>query len=669
MDMRKSVVLLAAVCLTVALSGMALATEYHVGPGQPYATMNDLLIAVTLGDNDIAWIHPGTYPAFWVRAGGGSTQAAAAQIRAWDISDKPVIDAAGAANAVQFEDPSGAFTLVGKWFLIDGLEVKNASSRGIFYVSTNLVMRHCYIHDCHNGIMGGYHNNRTAALGFSPSEEGNLIAEYNEFYRDGSGTFAHPCYLQSNHTEFRYNWIHEPTGGSSYKDRSTDSVLEYNYIEQGDAGANYTIEFCGFDDNNMPDIPQYATMIGNVVVKNDGGNAWLFVANERAEGNPNRYQNIGYLLMVNNTLYSINHTGPMLAGDDGSIITAHNNVFQSTTCNRILDKVNLAKTPGAVLTSYNNWVNSRMTVPAAFTGTVFGTDPGCVNATWPLGDFHLAAGSQCTNAGRNDVGDLPVKEYAHPLSWVARSSDGAVDIGAYEYAGGGGLPPVASFTANPTSGIAPLTVYFTDTSTNAPTSWSWTFGDGGTSPAQHPSHQYQNAGSYTVSLTATNAYGSDTNTRSNYITVTGGGAQDYTCASATVNTGTVQSGDHTSVHVSDDVYLVVRSAKSAGRQTAQVSYTFTTGLGSLSSLSVTVEGKVSAGSQPVTVYAYNYTTAAWTSVATGTLTTTDSTLTPSVASPASYLSGGAIQIRVKAGGSGSSVFDHSTDLVKITAAP
>ena len=38
--------------------------------------------------------------------------------------------------------------------------------------------------------------------------------------------------------------------------------------------------------------------------------------------------------------------------------------------------------------------------------------------------------------------------------------------------------PVADFTANVTSGPAPLAVRFTDASTGTPTSWSWTFGDG-----------------------------------------------------------------------------------------------------------------------------------------------------------------------------------------------
>jgi PKD repeat protein len=81
-------------------------------------------------------------------------------------------------------------------------------------------------------------------------------------------------------------------------------------------------------------------------------------------------------------------------------------------------------------------------------------------------------------------------------------------------------PPDANFSADPTSGPAPLDVAFTDLSSNSPTSWSWSFGDGGSSADQNPQHTYNTAGTYTVSLTATNADGSDTETKTNYITVT-----------------------------------------------------------------------------------------------------------------------------------------------------
>jgi vibriolysin len=83
-------------------------------------------------------------------------------------------------------------------------------------------------------------------------------------------------------------------------------------------------------------------------------------------------------------------------------------------------------------------------------------------------------------------------------------------------------PPVANFSGTPTSGGAPLTVQFTDLSSNDPTSWSWTF-TGGTpssSTQRNPSVTYNTPGNYTVSLTAANASGSDGETKTNYISVT-----------------------------------------------------------------------------------------------------------------------------------------------------
>jgi PKD repeat protein len=82
--------------------------------------------------------------------------------------------------------------------------------------------------------------------------------------------------------------------------------------------------------------------------------------------------------------------------------------------------------------------------------------------------------------------------------------------------------PVANFEANLLTGTVPLTVQFTDTSTGPPTTWNWIFGDFGadnTSTLQNPSHMYTTAGSYSVNLTVTNASGSNTLIKTNYITV------------------------------------------------------------------------------------------------------------------------------------------------------
>jgi PKD repeat protein len=87
-------------------------------------------------------------------------------------------------------------------------------------------------------------------------------------------------------------------------------------------------------------------------------------------------------------------------------------------------------------------------------------------------------------------------------------------------------PPVADFSGNPTTVIVGNNVQFTDLSLNNPTSWLWTF-DGGTTPSntvQNPVVTYNTAGTYSVVLTATNILGSDSETKTGYITVNAAGA-------------------------------------------------------------------------------------------------------------------------------------------------
>jgi PKD repeat protein len=78
---------------------------------------------------------------------------------------------------------------------------------------------------------------------------------------------------------------------------------------------------------------------------------------------------------------------------------------------------------------------------------------------------------------------------------------------------------VAAFSADKTSGEAPLTVEFTDESQGDIASWHWTFGDGASSTQQNPAHTYLQAGSYTVSLTVDGPNGPDTTTATDYISV------------------------------------------------------------------------------------------------------------------------------------------------------
>jgi hypothetical protein len=91
------------------------------------------------------------------------------------------------------------------------------------------------------------------------------------------------------------------------------------------------------------------------------------------------------------------------------------------------------------------------------------------------GDFYLHEDSPCA----------PGATYGCDLV-------GALPVGCHD----------ASFTAEPTFGVAPLSVQFTDLTPGAPTRWEWDFENDGAvdDTVQHPVFEYSAPGSYSVSL-------------------------------------------------------------------------------------------------------------------------------------------------------------------------
>jgi PKD repeat protein len=167
-----------------------------------------------------------------------------------------------------------------------------------------------------------------------------------------------------------------------------------------------------------------------------------------------------------------------------------------------------------------------------------GSQFGCGYAhTYTTADSHAFVGyefdsGQSSIAYMNGMMDeVHVAGSARSAQWIQtefnnqNSPSAFSSLQAEQKAGDGSTcriptPPVANFIANPSSGNAPLPVTFTDQSTNTPIAWSWEFGDGGTSSLQNPVYIYASAGTYTVKLTVSNADGSNTLAKQNFVTAT-----------------------------------------------------------------------------------------------------------------------------------------------------
>jgi uncharacterized repeat protein (TIGR01451 family) len=175
--------------------------------------------------------------------------------------------------------------------------------------------------------------------------------------------------------------------------------------------------------------------------------------------------------------------------------------------------------------------------PITYTLTVTNTSPFTATSllitdTLPGGAYYVSGGTQVGNVVSWTIPSL-AGGAATSVTFVVTATT-TLTNSDYAVVADGGLsatgqvsvttqvypPVVAAFSAFPLTGAAPLLVQFFNNSTGADT-YLWRFGDGITATLPSPTHTYTTAGVYTVSLTTGGPGGSDTLTRTNYITVTG----------------------------------------------------------------------------------------------------------------------------------------------------
>ena len=196
-------------------------------------------------------------------------------------------------------------------------------------------------------------------------------------------------------------------------------------------------------------------------------------------------------------------------------LTASNSAGSSTIKKSSCITVTSSTTPPALVANFSSNVTTG-TAPlnVAFTDRSTGTP---TSWNWSFGDGTYSTvkspAHRYSKAGNYTV-KLTVKNATGSTNAVTKTNYIRVKAPATS------TLPVVSFWASRTSGLAPLTITFTDASTNTPTAWKWSFGDGTYSTVQNPRHTYSKAGTYSITLTASNAAGSATKTRYSYIKLT-----------------------------------------------------------------------------------------------------------------------------------------------------
>jgi autotransporter-associated beta strand protein len=251
-------------------------------------------------------------------------------------------------------------------------------------------------------------------------------------------------------------------------------------------------------------------------------------------------------LMVNTSAGSGTGTGPVTVisgatlgggGIVGGPVTVNGTLMPGNGVGTLAISNSLVLNAGAVL-QYALGTNSDRTVVRdnlTLDGTLNVTDAGgFASGTYALFSY---GGTLTTNGSASSlaIGTTPDPSLGY-----------AVDISSNGYVRlivGVANSPVAEFSGSPTSGVVPLMVTFTDSSTGSITNRFWTFGDGATTntTAGSLAHTYSSVGSYGVSLTVVGPTGTDTLSRLSYITVAH--APPIITAGASVSNALLQVGN------------------------------------------------------------------------------------------------------------------------------
>ena len=364
------------------------AATLQVGADKPFKTVRAAALAAQNGD--VVLIDAGVYS-------GDVTTWNASNLTVRGVGGRPHMRADGAQA-----DGKGTWVVYGNNFTAENIEfsgakVPDANGAGIRTdTSGYLVVRNCYFHDNENGILGGCDS---------------MLIERCTFDHNGLGEAGktHNMYIWGRSVTVRYTYTHRAVEGHNIKTRGQNNyILNNRIMDESDGTASYSID--------VPDCGR-TYIIGNVIEQGpNSGNSSIIAYGAESSFNTQD------LYVINNTIVN-NRTagGTFIQINGGTPAKVMNNILYGPG------------TPwsGGVVTPANNLISTALdNAPRFWSPSTY--------------DFHLTAASPASVVNAGAVPGVsvtgytltPLREYVYDAQDLARTTVGALDLGAFESGGG-----------------------------------------------------------------------------------------------------------------------------------------------------------------------------------------------------------------------------------------
>lgn len=425
------------VLLLAIFSIKANAKIYHVGTSKENITIQSVLSLLAPGD--VVLVDGDATYSSEVTLSKSGTELAPITIKGLKINGKRPLLSGGTGKY--------GFNITADFYIIEGFEITGKSKAAIGHYANGIIVRDCVIHD----------NPRDGIIGYG-SYSGSLTVEYCELYHNGENYTdkifaAHQIYMATDELAYpdavfrlQYCYIHDGNGGNNVKSRSGRTEIYYNWIE---SAGYHGLELIGFDlpDNlkaNAATLREDGDVVGNVIIASA---PWSCA---RVGGDKPDAASYGRFRFVNNTFILNGPSDAVRMHEGVNTIEFYNNVVYNNIPDensKVFNEIEMNWLDGRQVKGSNNWIQTGTNnIPPELTETIYGTNPRFVDAA--ASRFKLIATSPLINKGNPSPGTISNYPFLNPLISPAyypptralqvkpaqkRPSDGAIDIGAYEF--------------------------------------------------------------------------------------------------------------------------------------------------------------------------------------------------------------------------------------------